>query len=242
MSVLKALILPPGCILVCILVGLIIQPRARRAGRVLVGVGLTAFYAASTPLLAGYAAVELESFGGGSSSARALEPQAIVVIAGDVRKGTPPTLGALTLDRVVHGARQARQTGLPLLVSGGPVRPVDVPSAQIMARLLRSDFQLEPRWIEDQSGSTWENAVNSAALLKKADVQRIRLVTQAWHMPRAAWSFRAQELSVDPAATSEPGSFEPGWRALLPSASALLKSYFVSHELLGLLWYRVRYL
>ena len=239
MVVVKSLLLPPGVFLVLLVAALFLY-KSKRVHLTLLSATIFSLYISSTPIAANLARWHLETMMRKGVETK-ISPQAVVVIAGDVRKGLTPSLGPLTLDRLTHGVRMMRRSGLPLLVSGGTVRPVDVPSATIMARVLREDFRLEPRWVETESGSTWGNAVKSARILKAAGISEIYLVTQGWHMPRAALSFRRQGLSVVPAPTTSPNRVDPDWRGLLPSASALSTSYFVSHELLGLAWYGVRY-
>ncbi|MBK7593641.1 MAG: YdcF family protein, partial [Betaproteobacteria bacterium] len=71
--------------------------------------------------------------------------QAIVIPGGGVRRNAPEyggdTLGRLTLERVRYGARLAKQTGLPLLVTGGSVTGNTVPEAVLMKEALEKGIQ-----------------------------------------------------------------------------------------------------
>ena len=86
-----------------------------------------------------------------------------------------------------------------------------------------------------------QNAVLSAAILRNAGIQRVVLVTQAFHMPRAVRLFRAAGLEVVPAPTQfkTAGRSPLGPLDLLPQSNALRNSYYALHEWLGLLVYGV---
>jgi uncharacterized SAM-binding protein YcdF (DUF218 family) len=90
------------------------------------------------------------------------------------------------------------------------------------------------RWVDDQSRDTAENAAQMQRLLARDGVQRIALVTQAWHMPRAQLAFARAGFTVLPAPT---GFTLPQQRTLLewlPTAQGLQASREVLREWLGL--------
>src|SRR4029453_5211195 len=98
------------------------------------------------------------------------------------------TLGALTLERVRYGARVARLTGLPILVSGGSVLGGE-PEASLMRAPLEGEFNIPGRWIEARSRTTHENAVMSADMLHSVGIHRVLLVTHGFDMRRATAEF-----------------------------------------------------
>ena len=98
-------------------------------------------------------------------------------------------VGPVTLMRLRAAARLHRETGLPVLVSGGAPDGPGESEARLMARSLKEDFGITARWLEEQSTNTAGNAILSAPLLHEANVRRILLVTDAVHMPRARWAF-----------------------------------------------------
>ena len=110
--------------------------------------------------------------------------------------------------------------------------------AAVMAGILADEYGVPVRWQETRSRDTADNAAMSAEILKAAGIRRIVLVTQAFHMPRAAALFRAAGLEVVPA----PTQFKAGGALLasptdfLPSAYALRNTYYALHEWLGLAW------
>jgi uncharacterized SAM-binding protein YcdF (DUF218 family) len=125
-------------------------------------------------------------------------------------------------------------------VSGGKVFPHDTLSeAQMMARVLQNEFHTDFLWQEPASRNTAENARFSRQLLQAHAIDRILLVTQAYHIPRAVWSFHDAGFQVLAAPTGF-FSIEPPLTILsfVPSARALEQSFLVLHEYLGLLWYK----
>jgi uncharacterized SAM-binding protein YcdF (DUF218 family) len=171
--------------------------------------------------------------------------QAIVVLGGGVRRGdgdqVPDTLGTWTLERVVFGARAYRQLHLKLAVTGGRAAGAHQSEASLMKAALQSDFDVPVTWAEDQSRTTWENAVNTAKLLKPENIKTVVLVTHAWHMRRAIWSFEQVGLHALP--WPAPKTIEESSRIddFLPSTSALENSFYALHEAIGLAYYQIRH-
>lgn len=113
--------------------------------------------------------------------------------------------------------------------------------AQRMARrLLWQGVPVDALQTECASTNTHENAVFSAAMLKRAKRPRILLVTSGFHMPRAAAAFANQGLDVIPAPAYDP--VYPSWQAhpWWPKRSALRLSGRCLREYAGILWYRLR--
>ena len=173
-------------------------------------------------------------------------PRAIVVLAaGRYRKapeyGGHDTVGTDTLVRLRYAARLFRESRLPILTSGGA--PLGgPPAAVLMRRVLRRAFKTPVKWVESHSQTTAQNARDSATILLPLGIRDIFLVTQAWHMRRAVLLFRQAGFTVVPA----PTDFVTKSRrsetilAYLPSAHAIALSAKIIHELIGVLWARLR--
>jgi uncharacterized SAM-binding protein YcdF (DUF218 family) len=239
----ETILLPPGDFLVVFALGLLVSLRWKRLGRALQICAFLALYALSTPYVANRLLASLEPaapFG----MQRAGEAGAIVVLSADASAATPEygsdTIGAMTLQRMRYAARLQRETGLPLLVSGGAPGRFSRPLAVTMAESFEADFGLKPRWIDDRAQTTAENAEFSATILKRDGISTALLVTSAWHMRRAMLAFAASGLTAIPAPTmftvvsSRPRSF-------LPRLGALHNAYYALHEYLGIGWYRLSY-
>ena len=170
-------------------------------------------------------------------------PGAIVVLSADAQRsgvpGVPDTVGELTLERLAEAARQWRRRCLPILVSGGG--PPGASLAMLMSRVLQEDFRVPVQWREERSQNTFENALYSAEILRRADIHAALVIAHPWDMARTLWSFRTVGYPVVPSPTPEGGSPALSAAAFLPQVAALLKSYYALHELIGLAWYRVRY-
>jgi len=245
--VLKTLLLPPASLLLLAICGLL--SRRRRLGRTLLSLALLGLVLLSLPYTASRLAALLPAYPALDAQAiAAARPQAIVILGGGLRGEAPEyvpgyDVKAETLQRLRYGAHLERQTGLPILVSGGRVFDGEQPpEADLMAVVLEHDFGVPVRWREVRSRNTAENARYSRQLLAGEGITRILLVTHGLHLPRALEQFRANGLEVTPAPTVLLSTGEsPGLLDFLPSAVGLEGSVEVLHEVLGRLWYRLRY-
>ena len=243
----KNLLLPPASLLLA-LSGLFLAARGKRSGLRVVAAALSLLLLLSMPLLADYlAAAQQYQPAADGKRLSAGNSQAIVVLGGGMRSFAPEYHGATvngrTLERLRYAARLARQTRLPLLVSGGNVFHGRQPSeAEVMAEALHNDFRVDIRWLESRSRNTAENARYSYAMLAGQGITRIILVTHALHMPRAVQQFEVAGFTVLPAPTLATDVDSPvSLLSLIPSARALAVSAMALHELLGKCWYAIRY-
>lgn len=113
------------------------------------------------------------------------------------------------------------------------------------ARVLR-DFSLEwglPRnqiLIDDKSRNTYENAVFTAELLENQKVEKLLLITSAFHMVRSRGCFRKVGLDVDVYPVDYMAANKgDDFRRFLPSSSSLAKTNLVIHELIGIFVYGI---
>jgi len=238
LAVVKALLLPPGILLLVLAVGLVIA-RRRRSGVAIAAAGTIVLYAVSTSAVGELGLTALTGLAQKAPANR--QPGAIVVLGADFEPGGPPGVGEMTLARLRRGAVLHADTGVPVLVAAGPVDPISTPGARLMAEDLRAVFDTPVRWMETDSHNTWTNAAYSADILHAAGIQTVHLVTHPWHMARARRAFAANGLSVTPAPTHAGDGARLRVRSFLPSASGLRASYLAAHEAMGLLWYALRY-
>ncbi|MCK9386838.1 MAG: YdcF family protein [Sulfuritalea sp.] len=237
-KLLATLILPPVGPLLLAFFGLWLarakSRRWRNGGFALATLSLLGLFALSLPLV-------------GTALLSSLEPappitrrdlakaQAIVILGGGSYFGAPEyggdTVGWATLERVRYGARLARASGLPLLVTGGA--PFGGrPESESMREALEKDFGVKVRWVEAASRDTAENASMSAPILKAAGVTRIALLSHGWHLPRAIPLFEREGLTV----IAAPTMFSTGSPSLLADllpGEGLRRSRMALHEYLG---------
>ena len=243
---LKTLILPPASILIVALAGWLIGRRRPRLGRGLVAASLIALYWLSTPVVAGLALKALEGSPLAPEAIGRAKAEAIVILGAGIESDAPEygadVAGPYTLERLRYGAWLHRASGgVPILVAGGTIAPAKTPLARVMARALEDEFRVPVRWIEDRSRTTYENAQMSRAILARAGIRRIFLVTHAAHMPRAKAVFEAAGFEVVPAATRFQGPLAPRFEDFLPTAGALSGVGYALYEWAGRLWYAFAY-
>ncbi len=185
----------------------------------------------------------------------------VVVVLGGGRVRSAPEfdgkdqVSSHALWRLRYGAYLARKPvelgddQLPMVVSGGTVMPFEtISEAAMAAELLQNEFLIKRVIQEPNSRDTWQNAIKTSALLKQQKLSTALLVTHAYHMRRAQYSFAEAGVDTIPMATGFVASRllsgdEPWygwWDSWLPSASALYQSRVAMHECLGLLFYLLR--
>lgn len=245
-AIASTLLLPPVSPLLLSLAGLLLRRHWPRLGRGLAVAGLLILLVLSTragalllvrPLEARYPAL-IEPVAG--------DAQAIVVL-GSGRLDLAPEYGgrddpkAIGMKRLQYGAYLHRQTGLPVLVTGGNPDGSPESEAAVMARSMERDLGIKVRWQEQHSNTTAENATLSAAMLKADGVQRILLVTDALHMGRAARAFALTGLQVRAAPTVFFSTARPRPTDYFPNASNLDLSSYALREWAGQAWYQLRH-
>jgi uncharacterized SAM-binding protein YcdF (DUF218 family) len=242
----SAFLFPPLNFLLIALAGLIIRRSRPCLGRALITGSLGLLWLCSTPFATDGALQLLEG------QLKAVEPKAqladaIVVLGGGTyfiapEYGGIDTVGAPSLVRLRYAAKLQRETGKPILVSGGKPLGNTVSEAQQMKSILDKEFNVPVQWTEDASDNTLENARNSYQLLQKSGIKRIYLVTHAWHMPRSVMAFRNAGFDVVPAPTAFNTRYKTDLLSFIPNSDSLDNSKIFMHELIGILWYRYKIL
>ncbi|GMU48446.1 MAG: hypothetical protein AMXMBFR31_06720 [Candidatus Desulfobacillus denitrificans] len=240
-KLLTALALPPAGPLLLAALGLLLIRRRPRLGKSLAWSGLALLWLLATPAVTKPMLAAVEDVPP-LDIAQAKGAQAIVVLGGGSYHAAPEyggdTVSRWTLDRLRYAARLQRETGLPLLVTGGA--PLGgVAEARSMRAALERDFGVKVRWVEDASADTRGNARFSAPILHKAGVRRVLLVTHAWHMRRAQGEFAAENMTTIAAPTAYEATGPLTALDLLPGPGGLWAGRIALGELLGQLVQRV---
>ncbi len=233
-----SLVLPPGGPILLVVLGALLLRRYPRGGRTLALLGALALWLTSLPFVAG---LLVEIVGGARplDLAEAKRADAVVILGGGVRVQAPEfggdTLGRLTLERVRYGALVARQTKLPVLVTGGAPEPGVRAEADLMREALEREFGVPVRWIDDRARNTRENAANAARLLAADGRRRVVLVMHAFDVRRAKRLFERAGLQVVAAPTLLPRrDGDTDVAEFLPSFSAVATSHYALYEALAL--------
>jgi uncharacterized SAM-binding protein YcdF (DUF218 family) len=240
----SAFLLPPLNLLLIGVAGLLITRSRPRAGRILIKSSLILLWLCSTPYVSDGAIQLLEN------QTRVVdlksEPaDAIVVLGGGTYFHAPEfngedTVKSQTLVRLRYAAQLHRETGKPILVTGGKPLGNQSSEGQQMKLTLEQDFHVPVQWAEEDSNNTFENAKYSYPLLHKAGIKRIYLVTHAWHMPRSVMAFQSAGFEVIPAPLAFTTRYKTDLLSFIPNAESLNTSEIFMHELIGLVWYRLK--
>ncbi len=252
-KVLQPLLFPPGCFLVLLwFIILFIALGKRRLAIVLGGCMAAMLYLVSIAPAADMLMRPLENKYAALSIDAVPVADCIIVLGGGTVQGSPEESSALAgeaslvpeaMKRLVYGYRLHVRTGLPIVVSGGTVfRAGSEPEAAAARRLLLELGVPDDKIVtEGGSRNTWENAVNSRALLGKG--KTVILVSSAYHLKRSVACFEANGMACIPAPTDYKTDRAPfNWSNLLPSAESLKTTAAALREYWGLAYYRMSYL
>lgn len=244
----ETLLLPPGLMLMMMAFGALLMSRFYALGKILVLSGFVLLFAASLPSVAQFNMNLLETAPPLTEKViRNNKAQAIIVLDGGRHAAQPEydtdVVSTATLARLRYAAYLHKKTGLPILVTGGTPYGETISGAELMKKTLQQEFGIKARWGEHKARSTWENGTYSREILNKENIQHAYLVTQAWHMNRAYQTFVHDKLEITPAPTGYTAITKgtPVILNWLPDARALHLHRIFVREMLGRIWYQLRY-
>jgi uncharacterized SAM-binding protein YcdF (DUF218 family) len=243
-NLLSSLLLPPFSLLILTAIGALMLFRHPKTAKALMFIAFALLWLASTPYFAEGALHLLEA----KTSALKTIPQgpaAIVILGGGTYFNAPEYSGAdtvseFTLVRLRYGAHLARESHLPLLVTGGKPLGNNVSEAEQMRLSLEEDFHVPVRWTEGASDNTYENAQYSFSTLQKSGIRKIYLITHGWHMARSSIAFKNAGFEVIEAPTAFTTRYQIDLLAFIPRAESLRDSKIFIHEVIGLLVYQAK--
>jgi uncharacterized SAM-binding protein YcdF (DUF218 family) len=242
-QVVKLVALPPVAPLLLAFAGLALAGRHPRTGRRMALAGVLALWLLATPVIGEFLVRRLDQAPVLDVAHAAASAQAIVILGGGTRRFAPEyggaTVNRITLERLRYGARVARATGLPVLVSGGAVCGAP-PEAILMRNVLVNELGVAVRWVETRSHDTRENAVDSAKILVASGVHRVILVGHSFDFPRSRKEFEAAGIGVIAAPIGiAPPLDETDIGDYLPGLRGLELSYYAIYEILANVLYDV---
>jgi uncharacterized SAM-binding protein YcdF (DUF218 family) len=240
----KAIILPPTLNFILIATGFFLKKR--NLSRFFLYSGVLSLVLFCFPPFSDLLLKSLEKYPALISPVITTNEQAIVVLAGGIyvnaKEYAKDVGGISTLQRNKYAAFLYKQTGLPLLVSGGNTKLGTNTEASVMTDTLMNSFNVNVTWQEDKARNTAESAIYSAALLKEKGIDSIFLVTHAWHMPRSVMMFEREGMNVTPAPTIFVSDLvNLSWLNYIPTAAALYRTRIALYEYIGIVWYKLRY-
>ena len=242
-NLLSAFLLPPLNLLLVAGGGLWLWHKRPFIARALLVTAFASLWLLATPFVSDALMRQLEG-APDAVDTRTQPADAIVVLGGGtyfraIEYGGD-TVGEHTLARLRYAAKLQRETGKPILVTGGKPLGNALSEGAQMKAVLQQEFIVPVRWVEGDSDNTAENARLSYARLAPFGIRRIYLVSHAWHLPRAARAFRSAGFEVVPAPTAFTTRYRTDLLTFVPNADALRDSRWFMHEVIGMLWYRLK--
>jgi len=241
-KILPILVLPLGVTLLCLLAGLVFRKR------LLVWYAALVLWAFSMPVVS-HGLMRFVEGGTNRIPVSAVgNADALVVLSGMIRQVDGAPLGEWgdAVDRFEGGIDLFRAGKAPVLVftrGQMPWQPDAVPEGELLAR--RAVLLGVPRTailLTAKVGNTADEALAARKLL--GDRKRIILVTSAFHTRRALLLFEHAGFEVQPFRVDYrvDNTLEGTLLRFLPSAEALFQSDQALHEMIGWLFYSLRFL
>jgi len=252
-AIVKSLATPVVWILILLVCSIWIMRGARKQGKYKYGwyLLITAtciLYLLSLQPVSSTLAYLLEKESGPPSMEDFSKIDIIVILGGGVlpswslRKEAEPS--GVTYSRVVHGVEFFHSSGAKYIVVSGGAGPFGrETNAEVMKDLaIKLGVPRDKILMEPYSATTWEHPRELIKLINQPqDKITIGLVTSALHMKRSLTTFERYFPNVI--------AFPCNYRCqpvklneflVIPSADALLLSTNAFHELIGIIWYRIR--
>ena len=239
------ILLPPSGFIVLLAMGLFfLLIRLRKTAAFSILLASVLLYFASTPFMA-HKLLDPLQYQYDVLKEVPEDTQAIVVLsAGRVpiarEYANLDTVNAATLERLRYASRLSKVHQLPIVISGGSVNDERDSLARLMKKVLETDFGVEAKWLEEKSKTTFENAMFTKKILNENSISKVLLVSHAYHMPRAMWSFEDVGLNPIPAPTVfyKRSASTSELKEYIPNASALTQTSNALHEYVGKFWYK----
>ena len=233
---------PPALFITLCLVGAVTALVWWRIGIAIVLVSTLCLYVAATPAFSSYLAYQLETEI--PENVDFSDAGAIVVLGADVRSGggrDSDRIGPASLERLVLAADAYRRLHLPILVSGGRIADWHVAVAELMKSVLEGYFGIPVTWSEQESRTTYENALYTAQLLRGEPINTVVIIAHGEDLPRAIWSFKRVGIHAIPWPTPRTPLKLDRAEDFVPDSRAFYESFHALHEMIGSLSYRAIY-
>ena len=242
-------LLPPNINLLLAVSGFFFLRYYKRFGKCLMTISFLSLWLLSTPIIAQflidrlqyqYPLLQTDQFPKQKASC------AIIVLGGG--KGISPEyrsghiLSDATQFRLHYAAYLYNKTHLPIIVSGGNLDKFSPTEADLMLQELRDYFKIPTAWKEDKSTTTKDEGNLMVPILQSNRIDVAYLVTNAWHIPRAMYTFNSSFHNTNTKIIAAPMGYiilQPNQYFLnyLPSLEGLSTSNIAIHEYIGMLSY-----
>jgi len=168
----------------------------------------------------------------------------IVVLGGGVyyKDQNNAQLSVHSLQRLVKGYQLHKETGSPLIYSGGiAIGQENLSEADIAEKFLLSlGMEAGNYTAEERAQSTYENGLYVKRWMDENGFEKVYLVTSAYHIFRSAAVFEAQGIEFVPVHSGFIYDHKFSWLDYLPNRGALDVNMSALHEWVGVVWYYLR--
>ncbi len=231
-KLITSLIIPPGVFVVLFLLIAFLAKKNSRRVYIASLVGAILLYLLSIGPVKDLLLLPLEREYERPSS---LDADAIVVLGGGVY-GSGTLMGA-SVRRLMGGYILHRQTGLPLILSGGAPTGGKRESFYMKKLLLSIGADPGNIYTDQESRDTYENALYVKRICQEIGCTRVILVTSAFHMGRSVMVFRKLGFEVVPYPVDYRYGGNYSLYSLLPRAGSLVNSSIAIKEYIGRVYY-----
>jgi len=147
-----------------------------------------------------------------------------------------------SMQRLVKGYQLHRRLKTPVIYSSGvAIGQKKISEAEAAAEFLESlGMEREFYISEDQAQTTFENAAYLKSWIEENEVEKVYLVTSAYHLLRSAAVFKAQNIDFLAVHSGFIYDHQFSWLDYLPNRGALTANLSALHEWVGLFWYYIR--
>lgn len=243
-------ILPPNLNLLLMVIGLLIHRYLEVVGKILIIIAIISLWLFSTPIIAQFLINQLQYQYPPLHIDQVVKKNsaAIVVLGGGhsiyPKSKTGYILSSATEFRLRYAAHLYHHTHFPIITSGGKLNTLSPSEAELMRIEMENYFKTPVAWKENKSRNTKDEGNYILPILEKHNIKMIYLVTNAWHMPRAMYTFNYSFKHTDIKIIAAPMGYsllqtENGVLNYLPSLKGLNISVIALHEYLGMVAYHL---
>lgn len=173
--------------------------------------------------------------------------EVVTVLSGGIQQGPSSefdTLGDASAQRVIRGVNyfQASQADY-LIFQGALAGESPERMTGLMKELaLNMGVAEEEILLEPESRNTREHPIELLELPEITSESNLVIITSAWHLLRAEREFARYFTELTPVPAEFISHDRPeGFKAWLPQVSGLRTSTRAFHEMIGIIWYHLRY-
>ena len=245
-KLIRAFVLPPGVFIAVFAVwGAVLLWRRKRSGWFPLSAA-TILYMLSVGIVADplLGLVEVRDW----RAADVRSADVIVLLGGGIVEGAGDLTGDAApspdmMCRLVDTVRLQKQLGKPVIVAGGKLDDGPSEAAVVKRFLMEFGVPADAVLTDENSRDTVENARYSARIMKERGFRRALVVTSGYHLRRSLLLFRAAGVQCAgyPSNLLAERKKALGFMDFLPSVEAFRKSTIALREMLGGVFYEVRY-